>query len=148
MSSEVVALGTLALFTMILLFVFISTCIQKYKIKYGHEASFILLIGMLLSWILDSLELQKYHNVIMNSIKFDDDLFFYICLPPIVFASGFNMHKGDFFSNIDSVLLFGLVGTLVCFTFFSFITIWITDIWDMDQYNGETGEWTKLALSK
>lgn len=55
--SEVVALGTLALFTMILLFVFISTCIQKYKIKYGHEASFILLIGMLLSWILDSLDL-------------------------------------------------------------------------------------------
>lgn len=84
----------------------------------------------------------------MSSIKFDDDLFFYICLPPIVFASGFNMHKGDFFSNIDSVLLFGLVGTLVCFTFFSFITIWITDIWEMDQYNGETGEWTKLALSK
>ena len=55
--SEVVALGTLGLFSMILLFVFISTCIERYKIKYGHEASFILLIGMLLSWILDSLDL-------------------------------------------------------------------------------------------
>ena len=84
----------------------------------------------------------------MEYVKFNENLFFYLCLPPIVFASGFNMHRGDFFANIDSVALFGLIGTFVCFTFFSLMTIWITDMWEMNEINGKTGEWGPLSLQK
>ena len=42
-------------------------------------------------------------------MRFDDNLFFYFILPPIVFASGFNMYRKKFFANIANILLFGVV---------------------------------------
>lgn len=63
--------------------------------------------------------------------EFNHELFFYVCLPPIIFASGFNMHRGDFFANLKLVLIFGVLGTLVSFTMFSFMTIQLTDWFDM-----------------
>jgi len=55
-------------------------------------------------------------------MQFSDDLFFYFCLPPIVFACGFNMQRKKFFSNIGNILLFGLVGTLIAFISFTGLT--------------------------
>jgi len=40
-----------------------------------------------------------------------------------VFASGFNMQRGDFFGNIRNILLFGVFGTFVAFGSFSGLTI-------------------------
>jgi len=80
----------------------------------------------------------------LYSAKFDDNLFFYVILPPIVFASGFNMHRGDFFNNIFMVFIFGVCGTLVCFTVFSLMTIWVTDVWPMQMIDGKTGVWSPL----
>ena len=60
-------------------------------------------------------------------MQFSDDLFFYLCLPPIVFASGFNMQRKKFFSNIRNIVLFGLVGTIIAFASFSLLTILYKD---------------------
>lgn len=55
-------------------------------------------------------------------MEFNDDLFFYVCLPPIVFASGFNMQRKNFFANIKNIVLFGVCGTMIAFVSFSFMT--------------------------
>ena len=82
-------------------------------------------------------------------MKFSDDLFFYFCLPPIVFASGFNMQRKKFFANIKNIVLFGLIGTIIAFVSFSGMTVLYRDFTGrpLTQTNGETGEVTPLDLT-
>jgi NhaP-type Na+/H+ or K+/H+ antiporter len=71
-------------------------------------------------------------------MQFSDDLFFYFCLPPIVFASGFNMQRKKFFANIRNIVLFGLVGTIIAFVSFTAITVVYRDYLggELTQTNG------------
>lgn len=67
-------------------------------------------------------------------LKFSDETFFFFCLPPIVFASGFNMQRGNFFANFNMVMLFGVIGTFVAFASFSYMTIYMKNLGFMDQW--------------
>jgi NhaP-type Na+/H+ or K+/H+ antiporter len=83
-------------------------------------------------------------------MSFNEQLFFYICLPPIVFASGFNMQRKDFFGNFRNVILFGIIGTFIAFFVFSGLTILYTQVISKGEVymtNGGTGETTVLNLS-
>lgn len=40
-------------------------------------------------------------------------VFFYALLPPIIFDAGFAMHNARFFSNLGTILLFAVFGTVV-----------------------------------
>lgn len=83
-------------------------------------------------------------------MQFSDDLFFYFCLPPIVFASGFNMQRKKFFENIRNIMIFGLFGTFIAFISFTVMTIVYKDyIADgkMTKVDGETGEVSILEMS-
>jgi NhaP-type Na+/H+ or K+/H+ antiporter len=84
---------------------------------------------------------------IVDMMKFNDSTFFYICLPPIVFASGFNMQRGNFFANIKNILMFGVLGTFVCFFGFSALTIYFKNLGFINQYDGKTGKWSSLELT-
>jgi len=64
-----------------------------------------------------------------------------------VFASGFNMQRGNFFANIRMVLLLGVLCTFLCFFLFSLITIGVNNLGFMQKYSGETGEWSLLELT-
>ena len=82
-------------------------------------------------------------------MKFSDELFFYFCLPPIVFASGFNMQRKKFFKNFRNIMLFGVVATIITFISFSLITWFYKEKMgvNMTQTNGTTGIVTVLNLS-
>ena len=92
--SEEISISIVLLFLMFIVFIMLETCQEKYALKFGHQASYILCIGIGISAIVKFG--MKEHGM-MEKFKFDEKLFFYVCLPPIVFASGFNMHRGTFF---------------------------------------------------
>jgi len=98
---------------------------------------------MLISYI----ELATENEEVVELLRFSDNTFFYFCLPPIVFASGFNMQRGNFFRNIKNILIFGILGTFVAFFSFSTMTIAIKNEGFLQQYDGKTGNWTDLELT-
>jgi len=48
-----------------------------------------------------------------------------------VFASGFNMHRGEFFANLKIVIIFGVIGTMISFTTFSGLNLLLKELWPM-----------------
>nr|KYP74394.1 Sodium/hydrogen exchanger 2 [Cajanus cajan] len=57
-----------------------------------------------------------------NSTKiliFSEDLFFLYLLPPIIFNAGFQVKKKQFFKNFTTILLFGVIGTVISFCLIS-----------------------------
>jgi len=74
---------------------------------------------MLVSFVFTSMN----NDEVTTLLKFSDNTFFFVCLPPIVFASGFNMQRGNFFANIKNILILGVLSTFVCFGIFSILTV-------------------------
>ena len=46
-------------------------------------------------------------------ITFDEELFLYVLLPPIIFEAGFSLSRAHFFGNLGTILLFAVLGTLI-----------------------------------
>lgn len=106
-------------------------------LRVGHETSIALILGLFVSALL--LALQGVNGDIQNLLEFNDNIFFYICLPPIIFSSGFNMRRKRFFDNLGYIVLFGVVGTVITFIIFSLLTwgFMQADIMHMYQYGVE-----------
>lgn len=100
---------------------------HKSGVVFGHEASLVTLLGMCIS----SVFLYNEMNDQLEHFKFSGELFFYIVLPPIVFASGFNMYRKKFFSNLTNIVLFGIFGTFIAFFSFSGFTVLFTNTFQL-----------------
>lgn len=52
--------------------------------------------------------------------RLNPSIFFLVLLPPIIFESGYNLHKGNFFANIIPILAFSIIGTTISAFLMSF----------------------------
>ncbi|XP_056015707.1 sodium/hydrogen exchanger 8-like isoform X2 [Ostrea edulis] len=55
----------------------------------------------------------KMSGSVQNTEAFNPTVFFIVLLPPIIFESGYNLHKGNFFQNLGSILVFAIIGTVI-----------------------------------
>jgi len=122
--SEVISVGAIVIYLMLLAYMIIGTLIERYELSFGHEASITILIGMCISYVAYITENEEFGEM----LKFDDNTFFFVCLPPIIFASGFNMQRGNFFANFSTITLLGVFGTFVAYLTFTLITIYLNNL--------------------
>lgn len=99
--------GYIVMLSMICIFILSASFIEHVHFGYIHETGVVILIGVSISLIA---KFSGYSEI--NSIlEFNDNLFFFVCLPPLVFASGYNMKRKKFFQHFNYISLFGILGT-------------------------------------
>lgn len=133
MSQEhtIASIATIIIFLLLVVYVIGGSFSEKKKFVVGHETGLAILIGFLISLII----MVSGKKEINKSFMFDDKVFFYFCLPPIIFSSGYNMQRKKFFSNFGYILIFGLIGTIITFVVFTIITYAFMEAGVMWKYN-------------
>lgn len=74
-----------------------------------HETVISIFAGMTVGLILRI----SNGDSIQNIVTFDYQIFFNLLLPPIILASGYELHQANFFRNLGTILTFAFVGTFI-----------------------------------
>eukprot|EP01032_Pedospumella_encystans_P008195 gene8195-9754_t len=95
-----------------IIYIFVAIAIHHYKETYHHmpwihESSVACLIGVLMGGII------LYATGV--TVVFDNNLFFYMVLPPVIFSAGYSLKRKNFFKYMDLIAFFGIVGTVMNF---------------------------------
>ncbi|PIC23060.1 hypothetical protein B9Z55_016889 [Caenorhabditis nigoni] len=102
--TEVQFVYTIAIWILIASIARILFSYLKFLTKWLPDSSLIIIVGLLLGFVL--------HLTSLNGASLDAEIFFLYLLPPIIFDAGYFMPNRAFFKNIDSILLFSLLGTV------------------------------------
>lgn len=80
--------------------------------EFLPESVVVVLIGALIGLFLKLISSQHLGNW-QKEEALSPTMFFLVLLPPIIYESGYNLHKGNFFQNIGSILIFSIIGTTI-----------------------------------
>lgn len=82
------------------------------RFHYLPESVAVVIVGALVGLIL---KLLDHYDVAdwKTEESFPPTMFFLVLLPPIIFESGYNLHKGNFFQNLGTILVFAIFGTTI-----------------------------------
>jgi NhaP-type Na+/H+ or K+/H+ antiporter len=102
-----------------ILYTLASFAIHEYKNIYQvppwcHESSIATLLGILIGAIL-----KVFWN---QTIIFDNEIFFYFVLPPIIFSAGYTLKRRNFFRYFHLISLFGIIGTILQFVLIALLS--------------------------
>jgi NhaP-type Na+/H+ or K+/H+ antiporter len=77
-------------------------------------------MGIVLSYCIYKMaEANQDEKLVLDDLRFSESLFFNLILPLIVFPSGYNMRRKKFFKNIGTIMKFGFLGTIICFSLYT-----------------------------
>mmetsp|Transcript_5583 Transcript_5583/g.14202 ORF Transcript_5583/g.14202 Transcript_5583/m.14202 type:complete len:698 (-) Transcript_5583:324-2417(-) len=112
-SADEEAWVSLGLVTQLLL-LFTTLCIghflEKKRVMWIGEAAVALLLGMFVGVIVRYAYTDKKYDEVMS---FQNDFFFLVLLPPIIFEAGFSLNVEPFVDNIGAICTFAFAGTFI-----------------------------------
>ncbi|KAL1608411.1 monovalent cation:H+ antiporter, CPA1 (nhx1) [Paraconiothyrium brasiliense] len=101
--------GLSILISLLIIALFTSYILQTRKIQAVHETVLSIFAGMFVGLIL---RLTAAASV-RETVSFDYQMFFNLLLPPIILSSGYELHQGNFFRHISTILTFAFAGTFI-----------------------------------
>lgn len=111
-------MGVIVILGLLIIYTMAGAFIESSKLTFSHETTVAILIGMAVSLMAYQLGYENFSHI----MKFRDSLFFFVCLPPIIFAAGYNLKRKKFFKHFNYIALFGIFGTFICYAVFSALT--------------------------
>ena len=108
----------LQLFTLATAFV-LGLGIKHLKIHWIHEAGATILLGVLVG-----LMISGSPDEITDWLDFDESVFFFLLLPPIIFEGGYSLRSREFFANFGAICSLAFAGTTIS-TFAVGFFVWI-----------------------
>lgn len=89
--------------------------------KFMPNASGNILLGMIVGGLL------SLHKGMDEEFSFNEEFFFLVMLPPIIFASGFNLRKDFFFYNVGTILVYAFAGTAIATAVIAGLLYWLSE---------------------
>lgn len=102
----------------------IGLVIKHYRVRWLHEAGATLLLGVGVGFVIWSANTTQK---VTRWLDFNEEVFFFLLLPPIIFESGFSLHTREFFSNFGGICGLAFVGTAIS-TFTVGIFVWLCGV--------------------
>jgi NhaP-type Na+/H+ or K+/H+ antiporter len=110
----------LQLFTLATAFV-IGLGIKHLNIHWIHEAGATILLGVLVGLMISG---SSVSDEITDWLDFDESVFFFLLLPPIIFEGGYSLRTKPFLSNFGAICGLAFAGTTIS-TFAIGFFVWI-----------------------
>ncbi|KAL8734840.1 MAG: hypothetical protein Q9166_001192 [cf. Caloplaca sp. 2 TL-2023] len=99
----------LILIMLLIAALFASYMLHQKKIQAVHETVISIFAGMVAGLVIKLTE----GTFIQDTVSFNYQFFFNLLLPPIILASGYELHQANFFRNIGTILTFAFAGTFI-----------------------------------